>query len=369
MPAQRLFQVSSSEAVVNARLVTVRAPIAGVVGAGSHAIEAGRRIDAGVELASVNNPRIDRSGLNSALEDIYRANDERDALAARLKDAVALRDSLKTQLDAFHSNRIKLVDAEIAAADARIASALIVAERAQSEQASKANLGRKGITSASAIEDATRDAEVAHRAVDEARANRDALSVELQALKNGVYLGDGYNDQPRSAQRLDEVEQSIAGLKADLAMQDSRIARANSTVQRERQRLELQSSAKLDSPVAGRVWEVLTAPGEQVVAGQPLYSILDCSASIVTAAVSEAVYNSLSVGSPATFTFREGGHALAGKVVQLSGVASASSNFAITPSALTKEPYRVAVAVKQISSHGSCPVGRTGRVVFGSAGS
>jgi hypothetical protein len=33
---------------------------------------------------------------------------------------------------------------------------------------------------------------------------------------------------------------------------------------------------------------------------------------------------------------------LPGKIVQLSGLAPASSNFAITPSALTKESYRVA---------------------------
>ena len=38
MPAQRLFQVSSVEAVVNARLVTVRSPINGIV-AGGHQTE------------------------------------------------------------------------------------------------------------------------------------------------------------------------------------------------------------------------------------------------------------------------------------------------------------------------------------------
>ena len=127
--------------------------------------------------------------------------------------------------------------------------------------------------------------------------------------------------------------------------------------------------ARLMAPVDGTVWEVLTAPGEQVTAGQPLFSLLNCSDAIVTATVSEAVYNTLSVGMPATFTYRQGGAALAGKVVQLSGVASASSHFAIMPSALTKESYRVAISVSKLASDGSCPVGRTGRVVFEPAAS
>jgi hypothetical protein len=68
---------------------------------------------------------------------------------------------------------------------------------------------------------------------------------------------------------------------------------------------------------------------------------------------------------PATFTYREGGEPIQGKVAQLSGVAAASSNFAILPSALTKQPYRVAIAVDGAGRDGSCAVGRTGRVVFG----
>ena len=98
-----------------------------------------------------------------------------------------------------------------------------------------------------------------------------------------------------------------------------------------------------------------------------MFSLLNCSQTIVTAVVSEAVYNSLFVGMPAKFSFREGGASLPGQVVQLSGVAEASSNFAIMPSALKKESYRVAVSVDAASLQGGCPVGRTGRVVFDTA--
>ena len=92
--------------------------------------------------------------------------------------------------------------------------------------------------------------------------------------------------------------------------------------------------------------------------------LLDCSSAIITAAVSESVYNRLSVGTPAEFRFREGGSNLPGEVVQLTGVAAAPANLAILPSALKKESYRVMVSVPGLVSGGRCHVGRTGRVIF-----
>jgi multidrug resistance efflux pump len=192
--------------------------------------------------------------------------------------------------------------------------------------------------------------------------------VERDALGSGVYVGDSYNDEPRSAQRLDEIAQTIGSVRADLARQEARVTRAEAALKRERDAYTLVRSADLTAPVGGRVWEVLTAPGEQVAAGQALFSVLNCAQPLVTAAVSEAVYNSLSVGMPARFIFREGGDPMPGHVVQLSGVASASSNFAIVPSALTKESYRVAVALDGAPDATGCAVGRTGRVVFGATG-
>lgn len=215
------------------------------------------------------------------------------------------------------------------------------------------------------MDDASRDMSVATATIKEAQARKAALAVERDALNSGTFLGDDYNDQPRSAQQLEEVAQQIAATEADTERLDASIERAAADIARQQQALALAREARLDAPVSGRVWEVLTAPGEQVAAGQPLFSLLDCSQAVVTASVSEAVYNSLSVGMPATFTYREGGAPLRGKVAQLSGVASASSNFAIVPSALTKEPYRVTVTLNGLNRDGSCEVGRTGRVIFG----
>ena len=194
--------------------------------------------------------------------------------------------------------------------------------------------------------------------------NAFARLIELDALHRGIFIGDSYNDKPSSGQRLDSIEIEIARLESDLALNIADHVRLVEAETLERSWVERMAEATIDAPVAGRVWEVLTAPGEQVIIGQELVRMLDCANPLVTAAVSEAVYNQLAVGMSASFTFREGGEALMGEVVQLTGFAAAPANLAITPSALRAESYRVTVAVPEIAAGNSCAVGRTGRVVF-----
>jgi hypothetical protein len=117
-------------------------------------------------------------------------------------------------------------------------------------------------------------------------------------------------------------------------------------------------------PVSGRVWEVLTAPGEHVSRGQDLLRILDCASAVVTANVTESIYNRLQVGSPVTFRPSAGGPDYAGSVINLTGASGAPGNFAILPSSLSKEPYHVTVAVPRIAEGAECGIGRTGRVIF-----
>lgn len=366
MPMNRLFQVSSVEAMVNARLITVRAPIGGVVEAGTANIDVGGSISEGAPLAVVTNPRADRYRLNDAIRDAADAKEERAGLVARRDSLETLRKGIAVQAEAFRKNRLTQVNRQVDQADARVASAEARLDDARAAQGRQTRLMDGGFVSKAALDKADSQVRIAEAALNESKASRESIVVERAAMLTGTFLGDDYNDQPRSVQRLDEIDESIATIDADIARQDARITRTQAALEREQTAYALVHQADLSAPVGGRVWEILTAPGEQVVAGQPLFSLMNCSQAIVTAVVSEAVYNSLSLGMPAKFIFREGGENLSGHVAQLSGIASASSNFAIMPSALQKESYRVAVQVDN-TSQDNCLIGRTGRVVFGDA--
>lgn len=369
MPLQRLFQVSSVEAVVNAQVATLRAPIGGVVAGSRGPIRVGEPVASGDVLMTLDNARADHNGVERATGELQSAKEDLAAVNARMERLGALRSAIASRVGDYRADRIRRVAANIDVADAQISSARAVMDRAAAEVERQAKLAASGVGTTATNQTAERDLAVARAALDEADAQKKALAVEANALKAGRFFGDSYDDVPQSVQRLDEIDENLASLEADKGRLEARVARLAADLQGERARFDLASHATINAPAGGQVWEMLTSPGEQVVAGQPLVSVLDCSKLMITAAVSEAVYNTLSVGMPASFTFREGDRALPGHIVQLSGVAAAGSNFAIIPSALTKESYRVTVAADNLASNGSCPVGQTGRVVFGKSAS
>lgn len=96
--------------------------------------------------------------------------------------------------------------------------------------------------------------------------------------------------------------------------------------------------------------------------------VLDCGGVLVTAAVSEAVYNALRIGQPATFHLRGESEERAGRVVGLHGLASVPANWAIESTALAREPYHATVEVPNLATGPDCHVGRTGKVTFKTAG-
>jgi multidrug resistance efflux pump len=189
--------------------------------------------------------------------------------------------------------------------------------------------------------------------------------VELESARSGSFLGDSYNDRPRSSQRADELQQQIIELSSQLAEKQSTLVQLQKEINVERERLQLNSDASVLAPSSSTVWELLTASGEHVQRGQELMRLLDCNAALVTAVVSESVYNRLQIGSAASFRLRDGYVTMLGRVVNLTGVASATANYAIAPSSLLKEQYRVAVEVPGLRNGGQgCNLGRTGQVVF-----
>jgi multidrug resistance efflux pump len=363
MPVERLFQVASVEAVVNAPLVTLRAPIAGVVESGGAILGTTTRLSS--PLLAVVDPRADRRAFEDATRRVDDALDERDAAIARLAGVRRMKAELETGFAAFRQDRLVRLDARIEAAEARLGAARAGYVHAAGIAARNRALHARGVVNDAALDESARASAVARAGLSVAGADLRALHAERKSVEEGRFFAEGYNDEPRTAERIDELRMSEAALEAEIARGEARVLRAEAAFAREQAALELASRAEIAAPLQGRVWEVLTAPGEQVAAGQPLVRILDCARPVVTAAVSEAVYNGLSLGMEASFTFREGGAPLPGRVVGLSGIATAPANLAILPSALVKESYRVAVEIDGGPGSASCEVGRTGRVVFG----
>ena len=364
IPVRALLETSSTEAIINARLITLRAPIEGQVGPLA-AVTAGSEVQPGAALISVVNPRAERG----RVDDLRRLVDELESdiktLVVRRADLAALHKVLADQTRAFRSARLDQLEARIAELGSDTAAAAAKREEAQQALARARSLDESGSGTKVSLEKARRDATVAEQTLLALGHRRTALDVELAALKNGIYVGDSYNDRPQSLQRADDLALRLNELGADIDHRQARLALLRTELVGEKERYSERSAASLASPVRGSVWEIMTAPGESVARGQDLVRLLDCSGLVVTATVGETAYNHLRIGDPARFRFRGESKDYEGRIMGLTGVATAAANLAIQPSALAKEPYRVTVAVPELAKVGQCGVGRTGRVTFG----
>ena len=363
-PVVRLMQTSSVEAVVNARVITLRSPIEGEVQAGPDRPDVGAALGRGEVLFHVVDPRADRSRVDDLSRQLAQLRDEGPGIAAKLADDRALLVAVNDQTRQFTAGRILQLQARL---DALLATA--AAARARNLDAAAtlertSRLAGQGVATLIQATQAQRDADVAAQNEIAANSEVNAAKVELDAARNGVFVGDSYNDRPQSAQRADELRQQVVELEQALAEHDRRVERLAGEIETERARYAQLASADIVAPAKGSVWEVLTAPGEQVHRGQDLVRVLDCSGALVTAVVSEAVYDRLQVGSAARFQPRDGGKDLPGRVVSLTGASDSPANFAIQPASMTRESYHVTVTVPDLVAGQNCGVGRTGRVIF-----
>ncbi len=363
MPLQTLLVASSVEAVVNSRIVTVRSPIDGVIVATPHDFTAWSEAK-GAPLLRIVDDKADRARLDDLRRQLADLEAERPSLVQRRDLAQSAFDDLTRQTRLFADGRIRQLNARIAALGHDLAAASARTQEADAAMERADALIKSGVMTVAELGRLRRDRTVAAEDEAAARLRLDEASVELDAANHGFFLGDSYNDRPDSAQRAEDMRLRIGDISAELQTHDARAERLRADIGDEAERYNKRSDVAVALPVSGRVWEVLTAPGEHVSRGQDLVRLLDCASAVVTANVSESVYNRLQIGAPVVFRPSAGGEDYPGTVVSLTGAAGAPANFAILPTALLKEGYHVTVAVPRIAESCQCDVGRTGRVIF-----
>jgi len=368
-PVQRLLEFSSVEAVVNARLVSLRAPIDGKIEGADLAPTIGAVAPKGRFMLRISNSRADRARLDDLQRLVDQTEGERPAIAKRLIRLKELHEQISRQVRAFQVGRIRELEERTMDLKAQAAATEAAELEAVSTLARTKSLAASGIQTRVAVERADRDAKVAAETQRSLNHRLFASEVELEAARRGEYVGDSYNDRPSSVQQAGELSLRIAEAEAELSSRDQRLARLHADLNAEAVRYSELSNAVLSSPIEAMVWEVLVSPGEEVRKGQDLLRLLDCSGALVTVTVRESVFNQLRIGDQAQFRFSGQSGKYNGTIVRMSGSAAPPDNLAIQPTGLSSGGYRIVVSVPDLAST-QCGVGRTGKVVFNaSAGS
>jgi multidrug resistance efflux pump len=350
------------EAVVNARVITLRAPISGEVGASPVRLDFGTSIARGDLLLRVANRGADHSRVDDLTRQIEQLAEERPGIANRLGNARMRLKDLTEQTHLFVEARIIQLEARQDELRAEVAVAQARNRQAKTSLDRFTTLANRGWVPRAQLDVAERDGSIAEEMEAAAQKRLEAASIELGAARRGIFVGSSNNDRPRYMQRTDDIEQQVSTLTQTLKEHDQRTVRLNRELAKEKARYDSLSAADIVAPAEGSVWEILTAPKEQVRVGQELVRVLDCGQVVVTAIVNQGVYNRLQLGSSARFRPRGSREDLPGTVVRLRDALPAS--LAIQPSAPVQGSYHVIVAVPKRAEGLGCLVGVTGRLSF-----
>src|SRR3954447_1018468 len=181
LPLKAIWQTSSVEAVVNARIVTLRSPIDGGVGSNSGHSTALSIVNAGDVILHVVNARGDRTRLDDLRRQMSRLDNERPGLAAKLASAEAARQDLARQASQFREGRILQLEARMAEIQSAIEAAASRREEATAAAERASLLIKSGSVSTAELARLTRDQTVAQQTEIGARRRLDAAKVELTA--------------------------------------------------------------------------------------------------------------------------------------------------------------------------------------------
>jgi hypothetical protein len=362
-PLRAMLATTSVEAIVNARIETIRAPIEGIVQAPAEK-NANWSSTAAPPKLTITNPYADRSRLDELRRALNTLEAEEDSLGRQSQLTQTALDTISLQAERYRAGRLKLIDARIARQAAELEATSAKTSQTTASKRRSDHLQQTGFISGADSDRVQYEWNAATSAEAAAQKRLEETKVEHDAVADGVFIGDSYNDAPSSSQRETELKMKKGELDAQLDSVRSQMKHINNQISEEEARYQLRSQATVALPSKGRLWEMLVGPGEFVNKGQDLLRVLNCTSPIVSANVDERVYNRLEVGSPATFRPFQDGKTYSGTVVNLTGAAGAAANFAIPPSNLRKSPFYVTIAMDDMGSAG-CAIGRTGTVTFG----
>jgi multidrug resistance efflux pump len=367
--APDILFTTSSEAIVNARIVTLTAPIDG------RAVKApppeGTVVAADAPLLTIENPTVDRGRLQDLESTRTKAEAELTGVKRLVATLTAQLGALDKQMLAYRTatvSRLQLVGREseaeaiAARAAAAEAGAELERERALGEYASRAVLD-KAEKAALGAEARSKRAELAARRTTQ----------ELAAAKRGIYLAHDRNDVPYSQQRTDELLVRIAEASAQEATLSARLAQLDRQVAEETARIGHLAHADVGAPTAGVVWRPLVTAGSTVARDAELMTLIDCSNLYVTATFSGRRFDDLRPGGHAIVRLLSSGARYAGTVVDVRAMqrSAAEERFAAP---LPKLDARQILAIirldgpKALASEKYCNVGRRVEVRFADLG-
>lgn len=350
---------------INAELVTLRAPIDGVVLFGDARV--GDNVTRGQMLGSMRDP----PERNVRLADLKAQHNGLAERIAGLQRQIASLEPILERLTAesrdFRGAVIRNLNAQIAEAEARVKRAEANVRLLDSQYKRIQTLAAKSYASTAELDRRRSEAEAARAELAAQKQALERLQQERQSAEKGIFLSDSYNNAPYSQQRRDEVELQLLTLatrKADLEAEYDQVGRQ---IEAEQLRREQTGQAVLAAPADGVLWRLLESNGATVGTSTPLLQIADCSRIFFEVVRERRTGETPAIGTEMEVAFRDASETVIRKarLVALRGDQDGDRREFAVASPVQPDQLRWVFAVdfsdEEVST-GKCPIGRTGEL-------
>jgi hypothetical protein len=275
--------------------------------------------------------------------------------------------ALKRRAGMFGGATLQRLDSELVGADATVSGC--IAERAENDAAFERarKIYDAGYLSPAGL-DKARAAAVSKRSECEVDASKLAsLKVMRDAAREGVYLGDSYNDAPYAVQQGDRLLLERQRLQQALIEAKAKRADAQKRLQ------DADGRTRFVTPAGTLVWSMASSPGAAIRAGERIMDLVDCRRRFIQVALPARRADAIGIGSSVNVRLIGATDWFTGKVSQISGgsIRKKDDLFAATVETLPGDrDVMVEVALgtpspDKFDPARRCDVGRLAEVRFG----
>jgi multidrug resistance efflux pump len=293
-----LWSITSSKAVVTARILTLHSPIEGSVSTPPPPV--GKAVAAGTPLLQVENALVDTSHLEELKTEAAALAERVAALKVQQRDLEVLKERLATDASRYHQAAVGRLERQVQEAKAAAAATEAIRKQRAYRKGQLAQLVRDRSVGTLEMVTAELEADAAQGRADQAHAAVQRLAEELEAVRGGGFagLGEGRADVPYSQQRVHDIALRQHDLAARLQEHSVRHAQVQRQLHIEAERLQRQAAAWIYAPIDGVVWRRPAVRGAAVTRQTELVQLLDASEIFVDALVSESYFGALRPGDP-----------------------------------------------------------------------
>lgn len=311
-------RIASNNAVISTNLVSLRAPIEGIVSGLPKRV--GTMVARGALIAHIEDLRINDQHLVDLREQQTRVEAElkgaeaNRAALVNLQAELVRRDALHTKVNG--ERLASLVDE----AEKTTAALAIKQAQAQNDVERRLPLEASGIVAKAEMHRLRSALEGARQEVAAQAARLAALRTEAEAAAQGVLTGTtGGTDKSYSAQRADQITIELSSLNKSIAALTAEASETKSRLAAEQHRFDLLRSADIVAPSAGMIWKLGAADGERLGVGDMAADIVDCNAPFLLVAIPQERFSDVEVGGAAQFRLSGERTERTGVVVSVNG--------------------------------------------------